>query len=139
MMFGTYEHNIDEKGRMIFPSKLREALGDSFIITRWMDNTLAAFSQEEFQNVIGKLNDSPMSESRELVHYLFPNATEAVPDKQGRILIPANLREMAGLTKDVTVIGAMNRAEIWDRERYRREHERVTAEVFNQKMSEQKI
>lgn len=134
MLTGEYFHNIDDKGRMIFPSKLRDDLGEQFYITRWLDDCLVVFSQEEWDNICQKLKEQPMGRSRDIQRFLFANACTVEPDKQGRILIPANLRERAGITKDVAVIGVLNRAEIWDKERWIKMADSIDADVFDQKM-----
>lgn len=134
MLAGEYYHNIDDKGRMIFPSKLREELGEQFYITRWLDDCLVVFSQVEWDNICNKLKEQPIGRSRDIQRFLFANACTVEPDKQGRILIPTTLRERAGLTKDVAVIGVMNRAEIWDKERWLKMADSIDADVFDQKM-----
>lgn len=134
MLTGEYFHNVDEKGRMIFPAKLRDELGEQFVVTRWLDDCLVVFSQEEWENICAKLKEQPIGKSRDIQRYLFANACTVEPDKQGRILIPSNLRERAGLTKDVAVIGVMNRAEIWDKDRWLKQVDNIDADVFDQKM-----
>lgn len=116
---GRYSHNIDVKGRMNFPTKLREKLGDCFIITKGNDGRLWVFSMEEWEKFEDKLNALRASskEGRMAQRYYCSNAQEVEADKQGRILIPQFLREAAGITKDVVVLGTGLRAEIWDRER----------------------
>ena len=134
MLTGEYFHNIDEKGRMIFPAKLREDLGEQFVVTRWLDDCLVVFSLEEWDNICTKLKEQPIGRSRDIQRYLFANACTVEPDKQGRILVPAALRERAGITKDVAVIGVMNRAEIWDKQRWLNMADSIDADVFDQKM-----
>jgi mraZ protein len=134
LLTGEYFHNIDEKGRMIFPAKLREDLGEQFVVTRWLDDCLVVFSLEEWDNICTKLKEQPIGRSRDIQRYLFANACTVEPDKQGRILVPAALRERAGITKDVAVIGVMNRAEIWDKQRWLNMADSIDADVFDQKM-----
>ena len=134
MLTGEYFHNIDEKGRMIFPAKLRDDLGEQFVVTRWLDDCLVVFSLEEWDNICTKLKEQPIGRSRDIQRYLFANACTVEPDKQGRILVPAVLRERAGITKDVAVIGVMNRAEIWDKQRWLDMADSIDADVFDQKM-----
>ena len=114
MLIGEYSYAIDEKGRLGFPPKFREEMGSSFIVTRWLDDCLIAFSSSEWERVSAHLLEKSMVKSRDVQRFLYSGATEAVPDKQGRILLPANLRRHAGLEKDVAVIGVGNHAEIWD-------------------------
>lgn len=116
MFFGEYEHTIDAKGRLIIPSKLRDALGDSFIIAKGLDGCLTVYSQEQWAIMENKLQALPMNqpEARAYVRFFFSGAMEGELDRQGRVMLPANLREYAGLTKDVIITGAGNRLEIWD-------------------------
>ena len=114
MLMGEYSYAIDEKGRLGFPPKFREQMGGSFIVTRWLDDCLIAFSSGEWERVSALLMEKSMVRSRDVQRFLYSGATEAIPDKQGRILLPANLRRHAGLEKDVVVIGVGNHAEIWD-------------------------
>lgn len=118
MLIGEYLHAIDLKGRLNFPARLREDFGESFIITKGLDNCLFCYSENEWNKLEEKIAALPLSKSRNLQRFLFAGAVVAEPDKQGRVLIPQNLRDYAGLQKDVMIIGASNRAEIWDRKRY---------------------
>ena len=118
MLIGEYSHNIDPKGRMIFPARLRDDLGVRFVVTKSLgDACLAAYSYEEWNLLAEKIKGLPMSKARPFQRILFAGAVECEPDKQGRILLPAALREYAGLEKDVVVVGASNHAEIWDKSR----------------------
>ncbi len=117
-LMGTYNHSMDAKGRMAFPNKLREQLGDTFVITIGLEGCLYVYSNEEWELFTEKLKTLSGSVAKQAIRKYAANAILAEGDKQGRILIPQNLREHAGLTKDVTVIGNLNRAEIWDSERY---------------------
>ena len=114
MLIGEYSYAIDEKGRLGFPPKFREEMGGSFIVTRWLDDCLVAFSSGEWERISSILMEKSMVKSRDVQRFLYSGATEAVPDKQGRILLPANLRRHARLEKDVVVIGVGRYAEIWD-------------------------
>jgi MraZ protein len=134
VLAGEYFHSVDDKGRLIFPAKLRDELGEHFVVTRWFDDCLVVFSMEEWENICEKLKNQPMGRSSKLQRYLFAYASFVEPDKQGRILIPANLREKAGITRDVAVIGVMNRAEIWDKERWVEMADSIDASVFDEKM-----
>ena len=136
MLTGEYFHNIDAKGRMIFPSKLREELGLKFYVTRWLDDCLVVFSEEEWQIVCEKIKNQSFAKSRDIQRFLFANACMVEPDKQGRILIPQNLRERAGLDKDVAVIGVLNRAEIWDKDRWIQKSNEIDSETFDEQMLE---
>ena len=114
MLMGEYNYAIDEKGRLNFPARFREQMGQVFVITRWMDNCLVAFPESEWQLICEKLQGKSMVKTREIQRCLFAMATEVTPDKQGRVLISPSLRTHAGLQKDVTIIGVGRHAEIWD-------------------------
>ena len=118
-MIGTYYHNIDVKGRMNFPTKLRECLGTPFFITKGIDQVcLTVYAQEEWDRLAAKVAAMPESKGGIIKRWILSGAAEVTPDKQGRILIPQNLRQFAGLEKDVVVIGANNKAEIWEKSRW---------------------
>ncbi len=119
-MTGQYAHNIDAKGRLFIPARLREELGQSFHVTIGMDHCLSIYSNESWDAFMEKLRDLPYSKAKAL-RVLSANAVDCEPDAQGRILIPAKLREYAGLQKEVVVIGSFDRAEIWNAERWARE------------------
>ena len=111
-MRGEYQHNIDAKGRLIFPIKLREELGEHFVIFKGLDNCINVYSQEKWNAFEEQLAALP-SKARKVQRFFSANF-ECEPDAQGRIVIPQSLREYAGLNKDVVVVGIQNRAEIWD-------------------------
>ncbi|WMJ23768.1 division/cell wall cluster transcriptional repressor MraZ [Paludicola sp. MB14-C6] len=119
MLIGEYSYSIDVKGRLNFPAKLRENLGGRFIITKGLgDNCLFVYSMEEWQIVEQKIKGLPLSKARNLQRFFFASALEVEPDKQGRIVIPNNLREYANLDKDVMIIGASTHCEIWSKENW---------------------
>ncbi len=113
---GEYKHNLDTKGRIIVPSKFRELLDEQFVITRGLDRCLFAYTQDEWGRIEEKLKTLPLTkkDARKFTRLFFSGATNVEIDKQGRINIPQNLREYAGLSKDCTVIGVSSRIEIWD-------------------------
>ena len=113
---GEYKHNLDTKGRIIVPSKFRELLDEQFVITRGLDRCLFAYTQDEWGRIEEKLKTLPLTkkDARKFTRLFFSGATDVEIDKQGRINIPQNLREYAGLSKDCTVIGVSSRIEIWD-------------------------
>ncbi len=118
-LMGTYYHNIDVKGRLNFPTKLREVLGPTFYVTKSLDQPcLTVYSQEEWDRLSAKVAAIPESKGGQIKRWLFSGAGVLVPDKQGRVLLPQDLRTFAGLEKDVVVIGANNKAEIWDKSRW---------------------
>lgn len=118
MFMGEYQHTIDSKGRVIIPAKFREGLGEKFVATKGLDNCLFLYPMNEWQALEKKLKALPFTraDARAFVRFFFSGATECELDKQGRILIPGNLREYARLEKDVVIIGVSNRVEIWSRE-----------------------
>ena len=134
MLIGQFEHTIDAKGRINFPAKFREDMGDRFILTKGLDNCVAVYSLEEWRRWEQKLSTLPDSKSRQLKRFFFASATDVEPDKQGRIVLPAVLREYAGLEKDVVVIGASDRAEIGDAKRWAADNEDLTADQMAELM-----
>lgn len=120
MFKGEYSHNIDAKGRMIVPSKFREQLGDTFVATKGLDGCLFVYSNDEWARIEEKFRDIPLTskDARKFLRFFFAGAVDCEVDKQGRILIPANLREYAGLEKEVVSVGAFTRVEIWDKQRW---------------------
>lgn len=115
---GQYEHTIDAKGRVIIPAKFREELGEKFVLTKGLDNCLFVYSLEEWKNIEAKLKTLPLTkkDARAFTRFFLAGAVECEIDKQGRILIPANLREHAKIEKDVIFIGVSTRVEIWSKE-----------------------
>lgn len=117
ILTGTYYHNLDAKGRMSFPTKLREILGDTFIVTRGTDKRcLTVYSIEGWEKLSKKVSELPESKGAAVKRWLFSGAAELVPDKQGRVLIPAELRKFASLEKEAVVIGADDKAEVWSKD-----------------------
>lgn len=120
MFMGEYNHTIDAKGRLIIPSKFREALGDVFVVTKGLDGCLFVYDNAEWNVFEEKLKSLPLTnkDARQFVRFFLAGAAEAEVDKQGRILIPNVLREFAQLNKDVVLIGVASRIEIWSKERF---------------------
>jgi len=116
MFFGTYTPKLDEKGRLFLPAKFRDQLKEGLVVTRGQERCLTVWSMADFSTLTDRLREAPVTNkgTRDYVRMLFAAASHEVPDKQGRISIPPVLREYASLTKDVVVIGSMNRIEIWD-------------------------
>lgn len=127
-LMGTYEHTIDAKGRMAFPTRLREQLGDAFVITIDPSGCLFVYSNEEWEAFTEKIKTLTGTAAKAAVRKLYANAVSAEADKQGRVLIPQKLREYAGLVHDVTVIGNLNHAEIWDSLRFAEQEARFSDE-----------
>lgn len=120
MLIGEYNHTIDTKGRLSIPSKFRDELGESFIVTKGMDHCLFVYPIDEWKIIENKLKQLPMTnrDARAFVRFFFAGATECEFDNQGRIRIPANLREHAKLEKDAIIIGVATRLEIWSLEQW---------------------
>lgn len=120
MFMGEYNHTIDAKGRLIVPSKFRETLGDTFVVTKGLDGCLFVYDNEEWGIFEEKLKSLPITnkEARQFVRFFLAGAAEVEVDKQGRILVPNVLREFAELNKDVVLIGMASRIEIWSKERF---------------------
>ena len=137
MLIGEYEHSIDAKGRLIMPAKLRIDMGEKFIVTKGLDGCLFAFSQNEWLNFETKLKALPLSDknARNFVRFFLSGATECEIDKQGRILIPANLREAANLSKDTVIIGVGTRLEIWDKQKRAKCDEEISADEIAENMT----
>jgi MraZ protein len=133
LFLGEYQHNIDDKGRIIVPSKFREALGPQFIITRGLDHCLFVYPKEEWAAMEQKLKSLPLMKSdvRAFTRFFFSGATECELDKQGRVNIPGNLREYAKLDKDCVVIGVSSRIEIWSKAIWD-EYYAQSEEMFNE-------
>lgn len=136
MLIGEYLHTVDAKGRVNFPAKLLKHFGDSFVVTKGLDNCLFCYSLDEWERLEEKIKALPLSKSRGLQRFLFAGAVVVQPDKQGRILIPQNLRDYASLQKDVMVIGASNRAEIWDKQAYESSCGELTSDMVASAMDE---
>ena len=112
-MTGEYKHSFDAKGRIFIPSKLREEVGDTFYVTISMDKCLSLYSLSDWEHLSDKVNAMPYVKQRKM-RPLFAYASKCDLDSQGRTLIPQNLRDFAGLTKNVTVVGCNNHVELWD-------------------------
>ena len=122
MFLGTYTPRIDEKGRLILPAKFREDLAEGLVITKGQDRCLYVFSMAEFTRLTEQLREAPLTAraARDYSRVFFSGATDEVPDKQGRVTIPPSLRDYAGLDRDVAVVGANTRVEIWDAQAWQR-------------------
>lgn len=121
MFTGTYENSIDNKNRMIIPSKYRDQLGGKCMLTRGFDRCLYIYAMEDWSVLVDKIKQLKQSDRdvRKFIREFFSNTEECNLDSQGRILIPANLREYAGITKDLITKGAMDKIEIWSQETYK--------------------
>ncbi len=139
MFIGEYEHSVDAKGRVIMPAKLREDLGENFIITKGLDGCLFAYSKKEWSNFEEKLKTLPLTNknARDFVRFFLSGAVECEIDKQGRFLIPSNLRTYASLEKEINIIGVGTRVEIWNRESWKNysSEENISADEIAENMT----
>jgi len=125
MFYGEYAHTLDRKGRIIIPSKIREALkevyAEKLYITRGLDKCLFMFTEDEWKTQETKFRSMSFtkSEHRKFNRMYFSGAQEVVPDKQGRVLLASYLKEYAGIKKDVVFVGVSNRVEIWEKQKWR--------------------
>ena len=124
MFYGEYEHTLDKKGRLIIPSKFRESAKEQeierFFITRGLDACLFVFIEDEWRSQEQKFKSAPFTKPdvRKFNRLFFSGAVEATADKQGRILIPAYLKDFAGIKRDVMIVGVSNRFEVWSKEKW---------------------
>ena len=137
LLIGEYEHSLDVKGRLIMPAKLRQDIGERFIITKGLDGCLFGFSQNEWTNFEEKLKSLPLAQknARNFVRFFLSGATECEIDKQGRFLIPGNLREAANLEKDAMIVGVGTRLEIWNKETWKKCDENISADEIAENMT----
>lgn len=135
-MYGKYEHLLDPKGRVFVPAKLRAELGEAFYVTLGLDHCLSVYTEQDWNAILEKFAAMPISQSTKM-RFLFANAAKCEPDKQGRFLLPAELRSYAGIGQSATFIGLGNRAEIWNTETYQKlEAEMLTPENLKAVMEE---
>lgn len=120
MFMSEFNHMVDAKGRLIIPSKYREVLGDKFVVTKGLDGCLFVYDNAEWNAFEEKLRALPISkkDNRMFARHFLAGAAEVEVDKQGRILLPPNLREFADITRDVTFVGVAGHIEIWNRQRW---------------------
>lgn len=139
MFYGEYQHTVDPKGRVIVPSKFRDDLGEKFILTKGLDNCLFGYSVDEWKNFETKLRTLPLADkdARAFMRFFFAGASECEVDKQGRILIPQNLREHAQLDKDIYIIGMSTRIEVWDKAKWEtyRSDDNLSADKLAEKLA----
>ncbi len=116
MFLGTYSPKLDDKGRLILPAKFRDELAEGVVLTRGQERCIYVFSNSEFEGFHAQIRQAPVTskQARDYLRLLLSGAHAETPDKQGRITIPAQLRQYAGLDRELAVIGAGTRAEIWD-------------------------
>ena len=120
MLSGEYRHNLDEKKRLIIPSKIRLEMGKSIVITRGLDGCLFGYNEKNWDGIMEKLNTLPFTkrDARNFTRFLTSGATLLEFDKQGRIVIPNYLSNYANLSKEIVIVGVINRIEIWSKEKW---------------------
>ena len=130
MLKGTYTQSVDVKGRMAFPAKLREAVGEQLILTKGVGGCIFVYTPEVFSQKAERLNSLPMAKALTLQRSFMANAADVETDKQGRALIPARLRELAGIEGEAVVIGVSDHCEIWSPERWAELNDSISDEDF---------
>jgi MraZ protein len=139
MFIGEYQHAVDNKNRMIIPSKFRDSLGEGFVLTKGLDGCLYAYTMEEWKVLEEKLKKLPLTskDARAFVRFFFSGANEIDIDKQGRALIPQNLLEYADIKKEIISIGVSTRIEIWGKEKWEEYNsQNIDYDAIAEKMSE---
>ena len=139
MFIGEYQHAIDNKNRMIIPSKFREGLNDKFVLTKGLDGCLYVYPMSEWKVLEEKLKTLPLTnkDARAFVRFFFSGANEIDIDKQGRALIPSNLLEYATIEKDIVSIGVSTRIEIWSKAKWEEYNDsNINFDEIAEKMSE---
>ena len=137
MLLGNYEPRLDDKGRVILPARFREDMEGGIVLTRGQEHCIYAFPAQEFEQMTVELRRAPLSskQARDYIRVLLSGAYKEVPDKQGRITLPPDLRKYAGLDRELTVIGAGSRAEIWNSQAWN-DYLSVQEDVFSQTENE---
>ena len=137
MFLGTYEPKLDDKGRVILPARFREDMEGGIVLTRGQEHCIYAFPAQEFEQMTVELRRAPLSskQARDYIRVLLSGAYKEVPDKQGRITLPPDLRKYAGLDRELTVIGAGSRAEIWNSKAWN-DYLSVQEDVFSETENE---
>ena len=137
LLCGTYYPSIDQKGRMSFPTKLRDVLGAEFFLCQGHDDAyIAVYSPQAFQDYCEKLNSIKGKNGSDIRRKLLAGADKQVPDKQGRIFITQQLRDHAGITDEVVVIGANNRAEIWNKSKWESFSSNISQDEINDALAD---
>lgn len=139
MFIGEYQHALDNKNRIIIPSKFREKLKGSIVMTKGLDGCLYVFTLDEWEILDQKLKTLPLSskDARTFIRFFFSGAAEVDIDKQGRVLIPQNLIEYAGIFKEIVTIGVSNRIEIWSKENWNEfNNQNINYNAIAEKMAE---
>ncbi|MGV8968940.1 MAG: division/cell wall cluster transcriptional repressor MraZ [Microbacteriaceae bacterium] len=133
MFLGTYAPKLDDKSRLILPAKFWDELASGLVITRGQERCLYVFSEREFESLHDKIRQAPVTskQARDFLRLFLSGASQERPDSQHRVTIPAALREYAGLGRELTVIGAGSRAEIWDTETWNTYYASTESDFIN--------
>jgi MraZ protein len=133
MFLGTYAPKLDDKGRVILPAKFWDELASGLVITRGQERCLYVFSEREFESLHDKIRQAPVTskQARDFLRLFLSGASQERPDSQHRVTIPSALRDYAGLGRELTVIGAGSRAEIWDTETWNSYYESTESDFIN--------
>ena len=118
MLMGKYPHSIDAKNRLIIPARLKEELGDTVTIIKDADKCLCIYSAEEWASYTSKISELPKSQAKDVARFLYSNAVKLTPDSQGRVLLPQDMVDFAGIVKNVVTVGCGKYAEIWSEEKW---------------------
>jgi len=131
MFLGQYQHSLDSKGRITIPSKFREELGDTFVCTQGLDNCIFVYSLSEWQRLADNLRELPFTSGdvRSFERFFFSGAAELETDKNGRAVLPAHLREYAGIDKELLIVGVGRRVEIWSPQNWARYNQATASTV----------
>jgi MraZ protein len=129
MFTGEYRHSVDSKGRVAIPIRFRAPLGEGAMLARWVDGCAAIFPRSSFDDLAEKVSKLPISDerARAFSRFLFAGAFEVETDQQGRILLPAAIRDWSGVTAEAVVVGARDHVEIWEPGRWSRSQEAVNS------------
>lgn len=133
MLLGTFLPKLDDKGRVILPAKFRDQLASGVVVTRGQERCLYVFSQRAFEELHEKIRQAPVTskQARDFLRLFLSGANEERPDGQNRITIPATLREYAGLSRELTVVGVGDRVEIWDTQTWNDYYSAVEPDYVN--------
>lgn len=136
MFYGEYRHTIDTKGRLFIPAKLREKLGEEFIFSRGLDKCICIYPVDEWERFTAKLEELPVASERRVRRYFYSGASEGTVDSQGRVNISQSYRTVAGLEKDVIIVGNRSHLEIWSAEAWDAEQEFINNEEITNELIE---
>lgn len=128
MLQGTFQHNMDDKNRVFIPSKLRDQLGDRFVMSKGVEHCISLYSLEQWDIFLKKFDNFPAAATRNMLIYFCGGSTEVKPDSQGRVVVNQLLRDHAGLNRELTIIGLNDHAEIWDKQKWDERFDDISCE-----------